>query len=167
VNKLNLPKAVISECGKYRYFLSRELVKSEIFKPVTFVMLNPSTADDKDDDPTIRRCIDFAKKFGGTHLIVVNLFALRATDPKELLMGEPVGPENNMHLENAIKATFHNQGVIICAWGNHGSYMERADEVFWNILEDNEPKCLKINKSGHPAHPLYLAKNLKLIDFIN
>lgn len=92
-----IKSAIISECGKYRYSLSR--IWDENKANVLFIMLNPSTADGDVDDPTIRRCIGFAKSWGYGGIYVGNLFAYRATDPKELLKVEnPIGFENIHHL---------------------------------------------------------------------
>ena len=91
--------AVISDCGKYRYRLTR---KWGYGRPCGFIMLNPSTADALHDDPTIRRCVGFAKAWGCGALIVVNLFAVRATSPREMMRADdPVGPENKEHVQRA------------------------------------------------------------------
>lgn len=146
--------AVVSDDGKYRYTLERtwDDKKSRVF----FVMLNPSTADDREDDPTVRRCIGFAKSWGFGGLAIGNLFAYRATDPAELLRPDinAVGPYNDDWLRTLYNSCGH---TIIAAWGNHGALFGRGREVattFPNSLE-----CLGVNKSGQPSHPLYLPKN--------
>jgi len=156
--------AEISSCGKYRYALWRHW--NEGLQQVDFIMLNPSTADHKKDDPTIRRCINYAKMWGAGSIRVLNLFAYRATDPRELKkVSHPVGPENdywlNDHGSNCdrIDPTLH----VVCAWGNHGSYMGRSKIVYQLLLDRwrlTEPKCLKVTKQGEPNHPLFLEKNL-------
>lgn len=160
--------ANISKCGKYRYLLWREF--NDIFaddKVMTFIMLNPSTADADTDDPTIRRCIAFAKRHKCNYLQVINLFAFRATDPKELKYCEdPVGPDNKEAFRDAI-INCHNpdyKGIFVCAWGNHGTYM-RQDETALGWLEEYgiPVYCLGLSKDGNPKHPLYLKADSELI----
>jgi hypothetical protein len=106
-------EARISECGRYRYTLMRRWGA----KPggLTWIMLNPSTADAEQDDPTIRRCMTFTQKFGYDSMVVVNLFALRATDPRELLDAEdPLGPENGIWVRKAC----HQGALVVAAWGS-------------------------------------------------
>lgn len=152
--------ATISSCGVYRYRLYRSL-DSDLrwYRPAVFVMLNPSTADEIENDPTIRRCIDFAKREGRTHMIVINLFALRSTDPKALKYhADPVGPDNLIHWEKELK----NSDFKIAAWGTNPMAKEQAKkiiEMYPGFL------CLGKNKDGSPKHPLYLAKNTPLIEF--
>lgn len=147
--------AIISSCGKYRYRLTRDLgMMGE--GAVCFVMLNPSTADAENDDPTIRRCIGYARRFGAARLEVVNIFAYRSTDPGVLSgmsRDTAVGPENDAHILDVVSRS----KIVICAWGNHGSLFGRAKEVLRLIGSVQTPMALKINaKSGEPAHPLYL-----------
>jgi hypothetical protein len=156
--------AVISGDGKYRYVLRRSLGSIlRWHKPMLFIMLNPSTADAETDDPTIRRCMAFAKREGATHLNVVNLFALRATDPNELLSSEdPIGPENDTHIAQEIR----NNGMlpVICAWGAHKFATKRAGEV----TSKGAPGgfvCFGQTKSGMPKHPLYLKATQPLEEF--
>lgn len=155
-----LKGAVIDETGMYRYSL-RRIWDSEL-PCVAFVMLNPSIADDEIDDPTIRRCIGFAKSWGYGSLEVVNLFAYRATDPDELkLCLDPIGPDNDKYINEAICRA----GMIITAWGTKGSLMRRNKEVM-KILHPYSPKCLEITKAGHPKHPLYVAANIRLQNYL-
>ncbi|NUT75044.1 DUF1643 domain-containing protein [Pseudomonas sp. C1C7] len=143
------PLAILSEDRVYRYFLSRQWGISG--KKIAFIGLNPSTADAENDDPTIRRCIAFAKAFGGTSLSMVNLFAHRATNPSELLIAkDPVGPDNDYWLEKTILSS----DLVIAAWGNHGSLLDRnklIENKYSNYLY-----ALAITKQGMPGHPLYL-----------
>ena len=159
--------ADISACGKYRYSLWREwgglyTTRSVLKKSCLFIMLNPSTADAKTDDPTIRRCVSFAKSFGYDWLEVVNLFAFRATNPKQLLAlnhnDDPVGVRNQEVIEQAASRT----GIIIAAWGAHGSYLGQ-DETVLDWLDENVDlvHALGITNEGHPRHPLYLRNGLK------
>ena len=110
--------AYISSCKKYRYWLHRSWDEKK--KSCSFIMLNPSTADDKVDDPTIRRCIGYAQKFGFGSMYVINLFAYR-TPYKNVLKkaSNPVGPENDKFIENIAKKS----EAVIAAWGNEGRYI--------------------------------------------
>jgi hypothetical protein len=152
--------AVISPCGKYRYLLER---KWSIGLPcVTWIMLNPSTADAEKDDPTIRRCIGFSKAWGYGSLYVVNLFAWRATDPSELKrVLRPVGPENDHYIGRAAA----NCKEIVAAWGAHGSFQDR-DKVVLNLLKGFGITALSLTTKGSPGHPLYLAADAKRIAWI-
>ncbi len=153
--------AVISDCGRYRYVLQRSLGGFlRWHRPMLFIMLNPSTADAMVDDPTIRRCISFAKREGMTHLTVVNLFALRATDPRELeLAHDPVGPENDRHLEEQVGK--HRNGSVVAAWGAHEFAKRRAAAV---LAKFGPLHCLGLTKAGHPRHPLYVKGDQPLVE---
>ena len=142
--------ANFSQCRKYRYALWRTWDSSKPY--AMFIGLNPSTADETEDDPTIRRCINFSRDWGYGGLCMTNLFAFRATKPADLMLSNaPIGPENNAW----IKHLAADAGVIIAAWGNHGAYLGRSKKVV-STLPDL--KCLKMNKTGEPAHPLYLPR---------
>ena len=149
--------ATFSDCRKYRYGLSRTWNGKK--KTILFIGLNPSTADEKIDDPTIRRCINYAQNWGYGSLLMVNLFAYRATLPTELKnVKNPIGNDNDLHiLELSKKAD-----LAVAAWGNEGTLLNRDKEIK-KILPNL--MCLKINKSGQPAHPLYQKKDLKLIKY--
>jgi len=156
-------RVVLSHCEKYRYWLTRELRKGDI-KPVIFVMLNPSTADGENDDRTITRCMDYAKRWGGSHLVVVNLFAIRSTDPKLIKkVDDPYGVSGDDAIRKARDLALLHDGVVVCAWGEHGQYKDR-DKAVLEALYPCAPKALKINASGSPAHPLYQKKDAVLID---
>lgn len=144
--------AEFSSCKKYRYQLKRIWDKS---KPtVTFIGLNPSTADETKDDPTIRRCIGYAKKWGFGGLIMANVFAYRSTDPKKLKeINNPVGNLNGMWI---LKSAFDSD-LTIAAWGTHGALLNRT-EFMRNF--GIELHVLGLTKEGHPKHPLYLKQNL-------
>lgn len=107
--------AIISDCGRYRYQLGRTWSDGPIAR---FIMLNPSTADATEDDPTIRRCISFAKREGAGAISVVNLFAFRATKPADMMKAtDPIGPENNDHLREWVGHEFGFAKLVIAAWG--------------------------------------------------
>jgi hypothetical protein len=142
---------------KHRYTLWRTWDTKKPY--VMFIGLNPSTADEVSDDNTVRRCINYAKDWGYGALCMTNIFAYRATDPKVMKAQEdPVGEENDKSLIECAK----DAGVIIAAWGTHGSYLGRNDEVI-RLL--GKLYCLKKTKDGHPGHPLYLKKDLKPVLF--
>lgn len=142
--------AIISDDGVYRYRLEREWDAER--DKVAFLMLNPSTADATADDPTIRRCVGFAKSWGFGGIIVGNLFALRATSPRALYgHPDPVGPENDEHLRRIAL----DSETIVCAWGNHGSIHGRADTVY-KLLDGRNLAALIATSKGEPGHPLYV-----------
>lgn len=153
---LTKSSAIISECGLYRYQLTRTW---GIGKPAVFVMLNPSTADANEDDATIRRCISFAKKWNCGGIIVVNLFAYRATDPKELhAVADPQGPGNLTHVFNAARCS----QLIVCAWGAYNKLNGQDKKIIDCIKRATnmvDIVCLGTTKAGHPKHPLYLPKD--------
>ncbi len=145
------PSAVFSPCRLYRYELWRHFAHGPT---VAFIGLNPSTADETMDDPTIRRCIAFAKRWGYGSLVMTNLFAWRATQPEDMkAAADPVGPQNDATLQRL----YATVGVLIAAWGNDGDHLGRAKRVMEML-----PKLhfLKLNKDGSPAHPLYLRGDL-------
>ena len=149
--------ATFSSCRKYRYSLSRIWDKEK--KYVLFIGLNPSTADEEADDPTIRRCVNYAKNWGYGGFMMVNLFAYRTTLPSNLIKVKyPVGTENDKYIVKLSKKA----DITVAAWGNNGNLYSRDKQVL-NLV--SRLMCLKINKSGQPAHPLYLKKGLKLTKF--
>lgn len=122
---------------------------------VMFIGLNPSTADETDDDPTLTRCIGYARSWGYGGVCMANLFAYRATEPSDMKAArDPVGPENDVWLARLASEA----GIIIAAWGNHGTFIGRSNKVR-KLLTNMH--CLKINMSGEPAHPLYQKSGLK------
>lgn len=145
--------AQLSPCRRDRYGLWRIWDKNQPL--VLFICLNPSTADETNDDPTLKRCINFARSWGYGGISIANLFAYRATLPADMKNCEdPVGPENNKWL---VKLA-NDVDLVIGAWGNDGAFLNRSQEVK-QLLPDIY--CLKLNASGEPAHPLYLPKSLK------
>jgi hypothetical protein len=152
----NLSGAILSDCERYRYTLTREWNAGA--PPLTFIMLNPSTADATVDDRTIRRCISFAQARGFGGLRVVNLFAFRATDPAHMKAEfDPIGPENDMHLRAALVAAKDDNAPVIAAWGVDGVYKARDGDVRALAQECGVTlMCLGTTKDGHPRHPLYV-----------
>lgn len=153
--------AIISPCLQYRYRLERR--SENLFpekSPVLFLMLNPSTADASEDDPTIRRCRGFARLWGCAGIVVANLYALRATDPAELWQhNDPIGPDNDSHLRAL--ASVHQD--VVCAWGSNAR-PDRVEEVVQIFSEARATlRCLGTNKDGSPKHPLYIRANQPLI----
>ena len=145
--------AVFSRCGLYRYALTREWGQGG---RVTFVMLNPSTADHRRNDPTIARCENRARDMGATGFRIVNLFAFRATYPRELRAApDPVGPGNDADICRA--ARWADQ--VICAWGTHGGLQGRGQKV-QNMLRGLGVDLLHLGltNGGAPKHPLYLSR---------
>ena len=141
--------AQFSPCRKWRYALWRTWEEGN--GHAMFIGLNPSTADETQDDPTVRRCIGFAKRWGYGGIYMLNLFAFRSTDPKELLrVPQPQGPETNQFLR--MYAT--SAGVIVAAWGAFELARDRG--TFVESLITRPLYCLGVTKSGAPRHPLYV-----------
>jgi hypothetical protein len=150
-------KAVFSEDRIYRYELRRWWADGV---PILWIMLNPSTADEVQDDPTVNRCVRFSQKWGYPGLVVCNIFALRATDPKRLReVDDPVGSEN----DETIMRCAHEAATVVCAWGVHGALESRGDRVLVALRGYGRlPMCLGTTKENHPKHPLYLANGTPL-----
>ncbi len=149
--------AQFSPCRRYRYKLWREWDGTK--DTIAFCMLNPSTADEIDNDPTVERCERRARAWGYGRLEVVNIFALRSTDPALLYREQdPSGPDNY----SAIIETAKRAKIVVCAWGAHGKYLEMGRFVHQWIERHGTGKAhyLKLNKDGTPAHPLYLPYSL-------
>ncbi len=163
---------MLSPCQQYRYMLMHEWDKD--LPLVNFIMLNPSTATETEDDPTMNRCIRRAKMWGYGGIIVTNLFAFRATDPKNL-RSRGKNKQNPIehapgYNENAIATAAQACDSVICAWGTHGELMGRGDAVknkIKMIFEETNPHGLPeeyhrrmwqlgVNSGGTPKHPLYL-----------
>lgn len=150
--------ARVSPCGRYRYTLERRWSRAA---RLLWVMLNPSTADAERDDPTIRRCVGFARAWGYGGITVVNLFAWRATDPSELRdVADPVGPENNEVIEEALNA----HASCVAAWGQT-KYAEPLRVSLVEQLASGAGRalyCLGVNKDGSPKHPLFVPGTARL-----
>ncbi len=146
---------VLSPCRLYRYTLWREFGSQVDERYVAFIGLNPSTADEVNDDPTIRRCVAYTKAWGFGALCMVNLFGLRATAPTVMLAAdEPVGSDNDRHIVDVAKRA----SIVVAVWGKDGAHRGRAAEVCRLLPELH---CLAITKLGQPGHPLYLKSNLR------
>ena len=139
--------AQFSTCRQYRYALWRTWDKT---KPIVlFIGLNPSTADEKNNDPTITRCINFAASWGYGGVRVANLFAYRATQPAVMKnASDPIGHDN----DGWITKLAEEADLVVAAWGNDGCYLNRSATVRESITKLH---CLNVNKSGEPSHPLY------------
>jgi hypothetical protein len=154
--------ATFSACRTYRYALWRAW---DFQKPTLIVIgLNPSTADEYQDDPTIRRCISFAKREGCGRYVMLNLFGLRATDPKVMKAHrEPIGPDNDAAI--AAWAAFGNSRIVV-AWGVHGTWHNRAAQVCRVLRSlDVHLECFGRTKDGCPKHPLYLPNAAALVRY--
>lgn len=171
-------ETIFSPCRKYRYALWREWARdgglffSEapgekivtppgVFRYLMVIGLNPSTADETKDDPTIRRCIDFAKRWGFGALCMTNLFAWRDTKPAAMKAAiEPCGMDNGKWITEIAE----NAGMILAAWGKHGSFCGRDKNVLSAIRSIGKSVyALQINSDGSPKHPLYVAANVQPI----
>lgn len=143
--------AVFSPCRKWRYELWRRWEEGPY---CMFLCLNPSTADETVDDPTVRRCIRYSQAWGYSAFVMTNIFAWRDTDPADMKKAaDPIGPENDVTLKRLAAAA----GVVVAGWGNHGDHLGRSDQV-----RDMIPNLhyLKLTGKGQPNHPLYLKKDL-------
>lgn len=149
--------AVLSECGRFRYGLTRTWSDGPA---ALFIMLNPSTADAHTNDPTIRRCIAFAKRERCGSLRVENLYGLRAKDPNVMFRHEAAQGETDRFIREAALAT---DGPVIAAWGADRRAANRAAKVLRTLRAIGvTPVCLGTTKSGAPRHPLYLRADAPL-----
>lgn len=169
-------QTVFSPCRKYRYTLWREFYPVRAIDPPLFpvegnkahnylmvIGLNPSKADEVEDDPTIRRCINFAKDWGFGALCMTNLFAWRDTLPENMkLASDPVGLENDRWLLEIGRGA----GKIVVAWGNHGAFMERGKSVARMLSDaDLAMSCFRLTKERQPEHPLYQKREAPLFNY--
>ena len=144
--------AVYSDCEQYRYLLTRTWDPAG--RKALFIMLNPSTATEVQNDPTVERCERRARTLGFGAFRVTNIFAYRATDPKVMrAVADPVGPENDAAIADS--APWADQ--IVCAWGTHGAHLDRGPQVARLLRATGLPLYhLGLSKHGHPKHPLYI-----------
>jgi len=154
----NYMRAEFSPCRTWRYVL-RRIWNPHKFK-LGFILLNPSTADEENDDPTIRRCIGYARDLGYGGIVLGNIFAFRATDPKDMMAADdPIGPDNDDALRRICAETGNE---VICGWGSHGSYRQRGADVRLRLADEGmRLRALKLTASGEPGHPLYLKADLQ------
>lgn len=147
--------AVYSDCERYRYLLTREWDAAG--PRALFVMLNPSTATEVQNDPTVERCERRARALGFGAFRVTNIFAYRATDPKDMrAQPDPVGPENDAAIVESV-AWAGDGGRIICAWGAHGAHLGRGAAVERLLRGTGRDLFhLGLTKAGDPKHPLYI-----------
>lgn len=148
--------AIFSLDKKYRYLLSRKWSNDGV---CTFILLNPSTADAFKLDPTVTRAYKFAKRLGYGELVILNVFAIRGSNPKIILSDEnPIGELNNKYIKNYIKKS----DIIILGWGNYGKYYNRSEYIL-NLLKmhKNNVFVIDINKNGEPKHILYTKNSSK------
>lgn len=148
--------AVYSDCERYRYLLTR--VWDPAGPRALFVMLNPSTATEVQNDPTVERCERRARTLGFGAFRVTNIFAWRATDPKEMrAQPDPVGPENDRAILESVDWAAGPGARIVCAWGAHGAHLARGAAVE-RLLRNTGRELfhLGLTKAGDPKHPLYI-----------
>lgn len=162
-----LPKAIFSDDRMYRYILTRTWDTTKPY--IIFVGLNPSTADETEDDNTIKKLVRYSKRWGYGGIIMTNIFAFRATQPKDMKKAEdPIGPDNDRYLCNIISSG--QATTVVAMWGNHGVYKQRGERVK-QLLNEMEfkgyinLKCFEISKQGQPKHPLFLSETLDPISF--
>jgi len=149
--------AVFSSCRRWRYLLWRRWDPAR--PAANFLMLNPSTADEWRLDPSCTRARNYAERWGFGSVLITNIFGWRATDPDEMkAVRDPVGRGN----DRAIVRAARESALVVCAWGNHGAHMDRSTRVR-TLLEEAkvEPRVLRMNAGGEPAHPLYLPARLR------
>jgi hypothetical protein len=153
-------EAVFDASGRYRYSLWRAW--SNDSPRIVFILLNPSTADEQRNDPTIRRCIGFALGWNYGSVEVVNLFAYRATNYRELFkVSDPVGEENNRFLTQAVE----RYSTVVVGWGIRGTLLGRDRQVLSLLAGRKDVYCLGITKDGLPRHPLYVKGDCILVPF--
>lgn len=158
--------ALLSTCGRYRYFLTRG---DETGPTYCFIGLNPSTADADIDDATVRKWAGFVKRLGGSGFVVANVFAYRATDPKELANTvDPVGPLNARYVRRCVE----DADIVVPCWGNQSKAPKEVRHAFEQTLrqirvaaKDKPVLCFGLTKSGDPKHPLMLGYDTPLIPF--
>ena len=149
--------ATFSRCRRWRYLLWRRW--DDAGPVANFLMLNPSTADEVQLDPTCSRARDYAERWGFGALVVTNLFAFRETSPELMKAArDPVGRGNDAAIVHAACRA----AIVVCAWGNHGEFLGRSHRVKTLLKENDIPlHALRVNAGGEPAHPLYLPGNLR------
>ncbi len=178
---LNWHDAEFSEDRVYRYRLTRRWNHGP---RLVVIGLNPSTADETQDDPTVRRCIGYARDWGFAGLVMMNLFAYRATDPRELLRftGNPIGEDrtfgiirnrNHSAISCEVYCALLEGGAVLAAWGAHGAHREESTRARWLLQKDCDRAgrghgiaCLGLTAKREPRHPLYQPRDAKPMPFI-
>lgn len=154
--------AIFSSCESYRYSLWRFWGDSLVLgNAVAFIGLNPSTADEWCNDPTVTRCINFARHWGYDGMVMLNAFAFRATDPRQMKdCLEPIGKYNDTKIQHVV----FSAGLVVCCWGNHGTHLGRSTEVRQRLRDVATPVThLGLTRIGEPKHPLYLRSDTEAI----
>lgn len=157
---------IFSPCRTWRYTLERVWAPPEEHRGArevaAFIGLNPSTADEVKNDPTVTRCINYARRWGFHGMFMLNIFALRSTDPRALYRHpDPIGPETNRYLTEVVQR--REVSLVVAAWGNHGALLSRG----WNVITlvrnsgVNLYRLGELTKQGQPRHPLYLRRDLE------
>lgn len=152
--------AVFNKERTHRYWLTRRWSPGPL---CVFVMLNPSTADAFRNDPTVKRCLDFARRENCGALTVLNIFAVRSTDPAALYgHPDPIGPHNDRFIDLCTQQA----DLVVAAWGVHGAYLDRGRLVAAGLVEHEvRPMCLGTTSAGFPRHPLYVRANTPLVPY--
>ena len=157
---------IFSPCRTWRYTLERVWPPPERYRGArevaAFIGLNPSTADEVKNDPTVTRCINYARRWGFHGMFMLNIFALRSTDPRALYRHpDPIGPETNRYLTELVQR--REVSLVVAAWGNHGALLSRGWDVI-NLVRNsgvNLYRLGELTKQGQPRHPLYLRSDLE------
>lgn len=150
--------AEFSPCRRYRYTLTRTL-RDGNGSTMAVIGLNPSTATETTDDPTVRRCIRFAIREGFGRFVMLNAFGYRATDPTDMKsVRDPVGEGN----DDAIRRVVADADLTVFAWGTHGGHMNRHDAILDLVGPQH---CLGVTKAGFPKHPLYLRRDAEIVRY--
>lgn len=167
--------ACISSCEKYRYWLIRHWgrgraefrhIRDPDWLRVVWVMLNPSTATHLIDDQTVRKCEGFTREWGYFSLLIVNLFALRATDPRELRRSpDPVGEYNQQCLDAVLCDAARCGDLVVAAWGAHGVLDDAGAEFVRRVPAGVTVYCLGTTRNGQPRHPLMLPYSTSRIPY--
>lgn len=151
-------EAKFSPHKAYRYILQMRWSEMRKHEMLAFIMLNPSTADEMKNDPTVERCERRARLDGYGGVIILNAYALRSTDPKALYKSDdPIGPDNDLYIAEALAFP---KPAVVCAWGHHIDKVRpgRSRRLLDLIrAHDIEPMCLGVTQDGHPKHPLYIS----------
>lgn len=155
---------VFSPNRRYRYTLIHhwdDMLTPQSERCVVWICLNPSTADENQLDPTLRRIRGFSAAWGYTHFVMLNAFAFRATDPGEMkAANDPVGPDNDRWIFHWVERADR----VVAGWGEHGTHLQRHVQVS-ALLDPGKTFCLARNASGQPKHPLYVARTTQLVRY--